>query len=104
MPHRQLGPPTSSSSRESRSCRCPDTAHSYAMRSSKGVEREVALRGQPVSAKRRQLPPALDEVDCCGIDVVRVGRAQEVLTAFNDTKFGLGGVAESADLVFGVPY
>ena len=68
-----------------------------------GVEREVAL-GVNQSAKRRQLPPVLDEVDCCGIDVVRVARAQEVLTAFDDTKFGLGGVAESADLVLGVPY
>ena len=83
--------------------RSRDTAHSRAMRSSNGVGREAAP-GATVRAERRRLAPALDEVDCCGIDVVRIGRAEEVLTAFDDAKLGLGGVAEPADLVFGVPY
>ena len=54
-----------------------------------------AIAGSP-------LLPAVDELDGCSVDGVRVGGAQEVLTAFDDPQFGTSGVGEHSDLLLGV--
>jgi len=51
---------------------------------------------------RCQLLPPVDEVRNSRVDVVRVGRAEKVLAALDDSQLGVRGVDEPADAVLGV--